>query len=155
MGKALLNSHIGAILHGLQVLGMAEMTRFWADQLGCRNPILAVCLMHWDVERSGGQAMGGRAAFPRAAREEILEIEQLEQLARRSSQRSVWLVPLPMVAIILVQTILGVVWLDNRLAPIALIAEQQKLRDDRIAELARRIELIDDGCRRYEWKAKP
>ena len=92
--------------------------------------------------------MGGRATLPRMEREQILDIEA------QPRRVSAWLLPVPLVGVILLQTVLGVVWLDNRLAPIAVLVEHEKEHDDRIAELTRRVEVVDDECRRYEWKGK-
>ena len=73
---------------------------------------------------------------------------------RRPPSRSAWLIPLPWAGFVMLQTVIGVVWLDSRLAPIAVLVEQQKMRDDRIAELERRVEIVDQECRRYLWKGK-
>jgi hypothetical protein len=78
-----------------------------------------------------------------------LETDELARPARN------WLIPLPMVAMVLVQTVLGVIWLDNRLAPIDVLVEKQRDRDERIAELSRRLEMVDNECRHYDWKGKP
>jgi hypothetical protein len=84
-------------------------------------------------------------------REEILKIEAPTPQPHRAPA---WLVPVPLVAAMLVQTALGIVWLDNRLAPIAVLLDHEKEHDGRIAELARRVEAVDDECRYYERKSK-
>jgi hypothetical protein len=76
--------------------------------------------------------------------------------------------PLPFVGVLLLQTVIGVLWLDARLGKIDTVIEQQKemkqqiyqqndaardlaLRDDRIRQLTRRVDLIEcyqDGRKR-------
>lgn len=96
-------------------------------------------------------------------REVDIDVDEPDMGGRRD--RHAWSIasfglPLPMVAVLLVSYGAAVLWIDSRLAPIPIIVEQNKeiraeqykqgdavrdlaLRDDRIAEMGRRIELLE------------
>jgi hypothetical protein len=106
------------------------------------------------------------SANPRNLREVDLDAEELEHKRSRRQQWSVagLVMPLPMVGLLLLQTVLGTLWLDSKLAPLATVAEMKEikaeiykqqdatkdlaLRDDRIAEIIRRLELLEAMERR-------